>query len=613
MKKVLRKIYAKFPLSQNFKEKIRKVLKNDSKEILNRQAFFHHLEKAKVISFDIFDTLISRVVYNPDDIFYLIEEQLNIPNFIEKRKKAENYAREQLKKDVNLDEIYHAYTELYGEKSQEIKDLEINLELELCIPRKDMLDIYNKLKADNKKIILTSDMYLPKKVIIKMLAKCGYKDFDTLYLSNELNKRKDTQEIWPYLIQKYGKNIVHVGDNIQSDYINPQNFGIKALKIDSPRESFSKTEMFNYVQEFINNKNVSDSLYLGFFVNKIVFNSPFTTLKIDTIEDFSYVFHGFIINSFLEYICTNNKNEEILFLAREGYNLQKLYKYYCQKNDLPEIDNKYFLASRKSTMTAIIKNVNELEKILDNDYQGTIKDYFSQILDIDYNGENFDIKLPDQKEKILPIIKNYSKVILPKYKIEKENYLNYIQKTVGEIKNNKVSIVDLGYSGTIQKQLSEMTKKEFTGYYLVNSSKVKKYSEKSQLNFLFNINDNKEYEKIYNYSLILEYFLTAPHGQLIRFTKVKNKVEPVFNNETISQNKQETINKINISVKNCIDDFAKLSSIYKIKTSKNLICRLYTCMIESGIITRNVKDQFMFMDAFCSNEERNVFKIISRY
>ena len=613
MKKVLRKIYAKFPLSQNFKEKIRKVLKNDSKEILNRQAFFHHLEKAKVISFDIFDTLISRVVYNPDDIFYLIEEQLNIPNFIEKRKKAENYAREQLKKDVNLDEIYHAYTELYGEKSQEIKDLEINLELELCIPRKDMLDIYNKLKADNKKIILTSDMYLPKKVIIKMLAKCGYKDFDTLYLSNELNKRKDTQEIWPYLIQKYGKNIVHVGDNIQSDYINPQNFGIKALKIDSPRESFSKTEMFNYVQEFINNKNVSDSSYLVFFVNKIVLNSPFTTLKIDTIEDFSYVFHGFIINSFLEYICTNNKNEEILFLAREGYNLQKLYKYYCQKNDLPEIDNKYFLASRKSTMTAIIKNVNELEKILDNDYQGTIKDYFSQILDIDYNGENFDIKLPDQKEKILPIIKNYSKVILPKYKIEKENYLNYIQKTVGEIKNNKVSIVDLGYSGTIQKQLSEMTKKEFTGYYLVNSSKVKKYSEKSQLNFLFNINDNKEYEKIYNYSLILEYFLTAPHGQLIRFTKVKNKVEPVFNNETISQNKQETINKINISVKNCIDDFAKLSSIYKIKTSKNLICRLYTCMIESGIITRNVKDQFMFMDAFCSNEERNVFKIISRY
>ena len=612
MKKVLRKIYAKFPLSQNFKEKIRKVLKNDSKEILNRQAFFHHLEKAKVISFDIFDTLISRVVYNPDDIFYLIEEQLNIPNFIEKRKKAENYAREQLKKDVNLDEIYHAYTELYGEKSQEIKDLEINLELELCIPRKDMLDIYNKLKADNKKIILTSDMYLPKKVIIKMLAKCGYKDFDTLYLSNELNKRKDTQEIWPYLIQKYGKNIVHVGDNIQSDYINPQNFGIKALKIDSPRESFSKTEMFNYVQEFINNKNVSDSLYLGFFVNKIVFNSPFTTLKIDTIEDFSYVFHGFIINSFLEYICTNNKNEEILFLAREGYNLQKLYKYYCQKNDLPEIDNKYFLASRKSTMTAIIKNVNELEKILDNDYQGTIKDYFSQILDIDYNGENFDIKLPDQKEKILPIIKNYSKVILPKYKIEKENYLNYIQKTVGEIKNNKVSIVDLGYSGTIQKQLSEI-KDELIGYYLVNSSKVKKYSEKSQLNFLFNINDNKEYEKIYNYSLILEYFLTAPHGQLIRFTKVKNKVEPVFNNETISQNKQETINKINISVKNCIDDFAKLSSIYKIKTSKNLICRLYTCMIESGIITRNVKDQFMFMDAFCSNEERNVFKIISRY
>lgn len=616
MKSLLKKIYRKIPLSEDARYKISDWIKKSSKnnKFLSKEKFIKKVQNYDVISFDIFDTLISRIVYEPDDIFLLMGEKLNDNDFIKKRKNAENVARNKLKKDVNIDEIYQSYSEIYNTNIKIIKELEINLEIEFCVPRKDMLEVFNYLVAKEKTIILTSDMYLTKKVIEQMLKKCGYKGYSEFYLSNDLNKRKDTKEIWTYLKEKYKrKRFIHIGDNLISDYTNPKEFGIDALKIESSRELFSKVEMSQYVQEFISNKNISDSIHLGIFVNKIVFNSPFSDLTIQSAEDFGYIFHGPVINSFLSYICDNNKTDTMLFLAREGFYLQKLYKHFCKKNNIKEIKNTYFLASRKATITANIKSKNDLGDILNNDFSGTIKDYFKQLLDLDYDGENFEIELPNQKEEILPIVEKYSKEILAKCKKEKDNYLSYIKKEVGTIKNNKVSIIDLGYSGTIQYQLSKLTAKEFNGYYLTNSSKIKKYSDNSQLNFMFDINDCKEYEKIYHYSLILEYFLSAPFGQLIRFDDKKGKIIPVYNDETIDEDKQKTINELYDNIVRYMNDTCGIKKYYDYKPSLELLCRLYVCMVEGNLISRKVKDKFEFIDSFCSNQKRNVFKIISRY
>ncbi len=59
---------------------------------------YNTLCKYDIISFDIFDTLITRNMYEPNDIFKLMEEKLNIESFTEKRQLAENEARKILKK-----------------------------------------------------------------------------------------------------------------------------------------------------------------------------------------------------------------------------------------------------------------------------------------------------------------------------------------------------------------------------------------------------------------------------------------------------------------------------------------------------------------------------------
>ena len=184
MKKILKKIFRKLPLS--FRKKIKNLLKEDTnKDKLTINNIIKKSKKYDIISFDIFDTLITRCIYEPDDAFKILGNLIKDEKFIEKRKKAEQQARKKLEHDVNLDE-YMLENSLSKEKTSILKNNEIKLEKDLLVPRKDMCILLKKLKEKNKKVILVSDMYLTKKAIIDILNNCGYKDlYDALYLSCE--------------------------------------------------------------------------------------------------------------------------------------------------------------------------------------------------------------------------------------------------------------------------------------------------------------------------------------------------------------------------------------------------------------------------------------------
>ena len=202
---------------------------------LDKNTIIKQLQKADVISFDIFDTLISRRVYSPEDIFSIISEHFKIENFRENRIKADSIARDRLGRDITIDDIYEVLSTDFNIKNiSEIKKYEEHLELELCIPRKEILEIFNNLKKAGKTIVLVSDMYLKQKTIERMLTKCEYQGYSKLYLSNNLNARKDTKAIWKIVKQDFGtKKIIHLGDNSLSDAAYPQDFGIDTIKIDT--------------------------------------------------------------------------------------------------------------------------------------------------------------------------------------------------------------------------------------------------------------------------------------------------------------------------------------------------------------------------------------------
>ena len=70
------------------------------------------IDKAEIVSFDIYDTLVVRNVLKPTDIFKIVEFRVqselgvNIADFEKKRILAESMARKNKKREVSLKDIY---------------------------------------------------------------------------------------------------------------------------------------------------------------------------------------------------------------------------------------------------------------------------------------------------------------------------------------------------------------------------------------------------------------------------------------------------------------------------------------------------------------------------
>ena len=126
-------------------------------------------EKTKVVSFDIFDTLITRPFLYPKDLFtFLNDDYRRLSNnlgidFSKIREECEVLARteayEQKKEEVTLNRIYELIEEEYEMPNsivETLKKKEIELELRFCKRRETAYSIYKLAKYLGKKVICTS-------------------------------------------------------------------------------------------------------------------------------------------------------------------------------------------------------------------------------------------------------------------------------------------------------------------------------------------------------------------------------------------------------------------------------------------------------------------------
>lgn len=205
-----------------------------------------------VYSFDVFDTLITRKTAQPDGIFALMSKTMcenilyhSIPksireNFFSIRQKAEHTARQTLisvqTQDITLDQIYDiiADEEKLSENQIElIKSLEIKTEEDSVLPINVNIKKLHKRFNEGKKIILISDMYLPKTVVRSLLRKADATLADLpLYISSEYQKTKHSGDLFKLIQEKENINPsqwVHTGDNSNSDIYNPKKIGIQPI------------------------------------------------------------------------------------------------------------------------------------------------------------------------------------------------------------------------------------------------------------------------------------------------------------------------------------------------------------------------------------------------
>lgn len=121
--------------------------------------------KTKVVSFDVFDTLVVRPFWYPTDLFMFLDREASkllqtadIVHFSEFRKKYELEIRGKIaaegREDVTFSEIY-SYIEKNSPFPSDIvhalKCLELELELRFCTARKSTIELMNIAKDNGKK------------------------------------------------------------------------------------------------------------------------------------------------------------------------------------------------------------------------------------------------------------------------------------------------------------------------------------------------------------------------------------------------------------------------------------------------------------------------------
>lgn len=564
-----------------------------------------------VISFDIFDTLITRCVYAPDDVFRLMSRILqerdgkNV-DFLRLRKEAEKKAWEEYGDFCNIHNIYEKLpivSAFSAEEAECLKQMEIDLELKFCIPRKEVLDIFNRVLAAGKRIILISDMYLTSEIIEKMLKKCGYEGYSELWISCEKGKRKDRGNIWDDFFARFGsQRTIHIGDNPHSDIQIVGDLQKNTLLLLSPVEQFRLSNQFDKFERFLDG-SAENSLIMGYLVNKCLYNSPFALNErgfsvVNSIED---TVEGLIAPLFLKFMDylhnTSHSDTILLFLSREGYFLQKLYQVYCKVLHKKELENKYFLTSRRVTSVAQLDNYNDAKELLQREYSGKLSTLLSErfgLSNIPLSQEQT-ISLPGEMSKVIPELIKNAKTLLLTAACEKDTYLKYIHQTLGDKPNwSKMTVVDVGYAGTIQYYLMKILNTQLDGCYLVTAYHMKPDALDGTYRSVYSFWKSRMFE---NTQLFLEAVTAAPHGQVVNFYEKDGKLEPHLKEEDSIYGENAKI--MQQFIYRYFENIGQWTEQIRPHFSKDLAELIFSEILRTGILDPKVRGMFRVNDEYC--------------
>lgn len=200
-------------------------------------------------SFDVFDTVLTRTVLHPMDIFLLMQQRIPsvtveidpqiIRSFWGWRVWSEFVARRQSRcEDIDLDSIYTVFARLCAldDKARDaLQQLELQVESETLIPIKGAVELLHDCRfRSNHGIVFVSDMYLPSAFIQSVLERHDlFHTGDRLYVSGEQGVTKGSGGLFRLLLDQLAiqpSDLTHYGDNRNADYLVPRSLGIGILK-----------------------------------------------------------------------------------------------------------------------------------------------------------------------------------------------------------------------------------------------------------------------------------------------------------------------------------------------------------------------------------------------
>lgn len=455
------------------------------------------IENANIISFDIFDTLLIRPYVKPTDLFVHMEKYYDMPFFANARINAEISARQHLQscEDITLDDIYNEIDDDF----KSFKQKELDWEEKILQPNPLIKDAWNAAIKSGKKIIITSDMYLPKKFIEKVLKKKGFNGYDELYISGDLNATKRTGKLFNIILQAYKEspsNVLHIGDNPHSDYEMPKTLKIKCFLVEKYIDIYLKKNI--KAKKFLEKQ--SNQIGASILVSLLAINAA-KNEKNNYWTNLGYEYTGPIAYSYVKWInnIADEKNiDDLLFVARDGYVLEQVHKQISDRS------SHYVYAPRYLGLICQLSYRTDDSDVAKAQQRTIIQHYAKTNKQFEKIVKNTDFSKISQLEFL-----QTNKTLLES--LARDNFRNY-KKYIDELHTkNHIGIVDsITENFTAQKLLTSAlgSKKHIYGFYFVTIHKNKIIQDSLWGSFVNS--SNFSHPEWINHWALMEFLLTSP-------------------------------------------------------------------------------------------------------
>jgi hypothetical protein len=230
------------------------------------------------------------------------------------------------------------------------------------------------------------------------------------------------------------------------------------------------------------------------------------------------------------------KVQHLHFLSREGHVLAQLHASIRQR--FPELNlpaGSYFYTSRRVALCAAqAAAFSPREIVAGASFRGTLRDLLYHRLGLDLDGASDlaegQLELPRDEEKLHSALAMLRPVIVDQAIGERERLIDYARQS-GMLEAGLQGVVDIGYSATIQKALQVALAIPLTGFYLATFEAAKSVQDGGGQAFgclAEGIPPRTSRAPVLVNPLLMESFLTAPHGQVTGFHEDEGRILPEF-------------------------------------------------------------------------------------
>ena len=543
------------------------------------------LSPYKYLSLDVFDTAILRSVAEPMHVLNLMESQLVhdeqssvFYDFAAKRYEAEiNLVQKEWAKDrsreVTIENIYTNLVTRCPEFSpfrEKLLSLELSVEKKVSVVNPSVYELYQRALSEGLKVIFVSDIYLPLDHMETILRQTGYDQYEQLFISCNIGTNKASGSLFDHVLESIDASadkVLHLGDSLHSDYVQPQAKGMSAKKIPKASDLIDKTR---YKSSDLNG-SLGNSLTTALIQNHMIGHSS------GSAYDVGYEVLGPLCFGFSNWIIEHAKSKgisDLYFLAREGWFLQKAFDIVLSSNEAPGFRSHYLLASRRALMFPLISHhvADDVLGFLLSSKPATLSQYFT-IIDIvltkdrcveaGFSGPEHLIdpyRNDDDKKKLKQLLDLYQNEITTAAETERLLYLEYLEQLNMDGQRH-VGVVDSGWFGSGQPRLAKMIWEknpdaEIHGFYfaLHQNAREKLNSETEGYGYLYHYDDILgDMEEFLELARIIEVFLSAPFESLKKFSKVNGEITPIYMKDNDSPSLDAEIE----SVQNGAEQFIK--------------------------------------------------------